>query len=104
VIFSAVPGGTVPGCHLYPGLASWATLSRPFGTQFVSRALTQTLKPNLLQFVYGPTKLKSCPDTKPKLSVAKPYQSFQIVDTPECSKTMLNAALTAIPNRRTGHS
>jgi hypothetical protein len=26
------------------------------------------------------------------------------VDTPECSKTMLNAALTAIPNRRTGHS
>ena len=29
------------------------TLSRPFGTQFVSRALTQTLKPNLLQFVYG---------------------------------------------------
>jgi hypothetical protein len=31
-IFSAVPGGTVPGAHAYPGLASWATLSRPFGT------------------------------------------------------------------------
>ena len=26
-----------------PGLASWATLSRPFGTQFVIGVLTQTL-------------------------------------------------------------
>ena len=26
------------------GLASWATLSRPFGTQFVSRLLTQGFK------------------------------------------------------------
>jgi len=26
------------------GLASWATLSRPFGTQFVSRVLTQGFK------------------------------------------------------------
>jgi hypothetical protein len=33
--------GYVPGCDLYLGLASWATLSRPFGTQFVSRAFTQ---------------------------------------------------------------
>jgi hypothetical protein len=49
VIFSAVPGGTVPGFHLYPGLASWATLSRPFGTQFVSRVLTQALKPGSSQ-------------------------------------------------------
>jgi hypothetical protein len=27
-----------------PGLASWATLSRPFGTQFVNRVLTQVFK------------------------------------------------------------
>jgi hypothetical protein len=33
-IFSAVPGGTVPGSYVYPGLASWATISRPFGTGF----------------------------------------------------------------------
>ena len=26
------------------GLPSWATLNRPFGTQFVSRVLTQALK------------------------------------------------------------
>jgi len=26
------------------GLASWATLSRPFGTQFVNRVLTQAPK------------------------------------------------------------
>jgi hypothetical protein len=31
-IFSAVPGGTVPGAHEYPGLTSWATFSRPCGT------------------------------------------------------------------------
>ena len=29
---------------LTQGLASWATLSRPFGTQFVSRVLTQGFK------------------------------------------------------------
>ncbi len=28
-IFSAVPDGTVPGAHVYPGLTSWATFSRP---------------------------------------------------------------------------
>ena len=57
MIFSAVPGGTVPGCHLYPGLASWATLSRPFGTQFVSRVLTRALKPGNILGSYGPTKV-----------------------------------------------
>ena len=31
-IFSAVPGGTAPGSHVHPGLASWAIFSRPCGT------------------------------------------------------------------------
>jgi hypothetical protein len=48
----------------------------------------QPVKPNLLQF-----------DTNQNSASKKPYQSFQIVDTPECSKTMLNAALTAIPKQ-----
>jgi hypothetical protein len=42
---------------VYPGLASWATPSRPCGTEFVSGALTQTLKPNVFSVVYGPTKV-----------------------------------------------
>src|ERR1700721_2725234 len=42
--FSAVPSGLFLVCHLYPGLTSWATLSRPFGTQLVSGVLRQNLK------------------------------------------------------------
>src|ERR1700677_1022644 len=44
-IFSAVRGGTGLGGNVYPGLTSWATFSRPCGTEFVSGALTQTPKP-----------------------------------------------------------
>jgi hypothetical protein len=32
--FSAVPAGLGRFSNLYPGLTSWATLSRPYGTQF----------------------------------------------------------------------
>jgi hypothetical protein len=33
-------------------------------------------------------RLKSCPDTKPKPSVARPHQSLQILDIHECSETI----------------
>jgi len=36
----------IPTQDWRPGLASWATLSRPFGTQFVSEVLTYGLHPN----------------------------------------------------------
>jgi hypothetical protein len=54
----------------------------------------QGLKPGFFGIVYGPTK--------PKRSIAKPYQPIQIVNTPESSETMLNTALTALA-KQTGH-
>ena len=54
------------------------TISRPFGTQFVSRVLTQALKPGniLKQFT---ARLKSCPDTKQRVArtgIAVPCAAF----------------------------
>ena len=42
----------------YPGLASWAKFSRPFGTKFPNPEFSRdTLKPNsFFHSVYGPTK------------------------------------------------
>jgi hypothetical protein len=34
-----------------PRIASWATLSRPFGTGFVGGVLTQTLEPDVFLVV-----------------------------------------------------
>jgi len=46
-----------------PGLTSWATLSRPFGTQFVSGVLTQGFKAlHILRAFAHPVKLS--PETK----------------------------------------
>ena len=52
------------------------------------------LKPSSLACFYGPNKV--VPRYKTKAQRRKPYQSFQIVDTPNVQKTILNAALTAI--------
>jgi hypothetical protein len=46
----------------------------------------------------------SCPDTKPKLSVAKPYQPFQIVDTPNVQETHLILHLQPSPNKQTNRT
>src|SRR5271168_603288 len=43
--FSAVPTGLGRFSNLYPGLASWATLSRPYGTHLEKVVLTHPLKP-----------------------------------------------------------
>jgi hypothetical protein len=40
---------------------------------------------------------------KPKLSVAKPYQPFQIVDTPNVQEPYSMLHLQPSPNKRTGH-
>jgi hypothetical protein len=34
-LLSAVPTGLIRYALVYPGLASWATFSRPYGTEFV---------------------------------------------------------------------
>ena len=39
--FSAVPAGLIVRSYLNPGLTSWATLSRPCGTQLARVVLTQ---------------------------------------------------------------
>ena len=39
--------------NTYPGLTSWATLSRPCGTQFPNEVFTQALKPSLPAAVCG---------------------------------------------------
>jgi hypothetical protein len=39
-VFSGVP-------NLYPGLTSWATLSRPYGTHLERVVFTHPLKPRL---------------------------------------------------------
>ena len=41
---SAVPYGTVRAFNNYPGLTSWATLSRPCGTQFRDEVHSQAPK------------------------------------------------------------
>src|ERR1700678_1499194 len=53
--FSAVPTGLDRFSNLYPGLTSWATLSRPYGTQFGSHADTCSQSP------YSTARLKACP-------------------------------------------
>src|ERR1700734_1291555 len=44
--FSAVPAGLGRFSNLYPGLTSWATLSRPCGTHLERVVLTHPLKPS----------------------------------------------------------
>ena len=77
MIFSAVPGGTVPGRYLYPGLASWATLSRPFGTQFTAR-------------------LKSCHDTK--------SSSYPDLKIPFCFRKLRTSGLYKLSRPRSTSS
>jgi hypothetical protein len=54
---------------LYPGLASWATLSRPYGTQFGEGSSHADSEAQFSLRLYGPTK--ACPDTKPKHSTQR---------------------------------
>src|ERR1700761_1724787 len=57
--FSAVPAGLGRFSNLYPGLTSWATLSRPYGTHLERVVLTHPLKPSLLWLLTA--RLKPCP-------------------------------------------
>jgi hypothetical protein len=61
--FSAVPSGLVRDVKTYPGLTSWATLSRPCGTEL----WTDRFSRNLLSPTYSRSftaRLKPCPSSR----------------------------------------
>src|SRR5580658_4149539 len=53
--FSAVPAGLGRFSNIYPGLTSWATLSRPYGTQLERVVLTPS-KALITVAFYGTAK------------------------------------------------
>jgi hypothetical protein len=74
----------------YPGLTSWATLSRPFGTEFGEGSSHARSKPSSLKS--STARLKPFPDTKHEFSVARKAVSYTTSGCPAVCKGRTSVA------------